>query len=130
MLFALLQVGYQDVFAAKQSRGLWACNTGKNVYVSWRMRSTDNRRNTTYKLYADGNLVSTLTDRTNVSLSSSYERSTFSLEVLDKDGVVIDSQSGVKCDANPHRHLQLNHPGTYRLPDGTTVTYSPYDCSA
>lgn len=123
-------MGYQDVFAAKQSRGLWACNTGKNVYVSWRMRSTDNHRNTTYKLYADGNLVSTLTDRTNVSLSSNYERSTFSLEVLDKDGVVIDSQSGVKCDANPHRHLQLNHPGTYRLPDGTVVTYSPYDCSA
>ncbi len=131
IVLALLQGSYSDTYAAaKQSRGLWACQNGNSVYVSWRMRNTDSHYSTTYKLYADGNLVSTLTDRTNVSIASSYSGATFSLEVLDKDGVVIDSQSGVKCDQAYYRNLLLNHPGTYRLPDGTEVTYSPYDCSA
>lgn len=130
-LFALLQICYADLYAAaKQSRGLWACRNGNSVYVSWRMRNTDAHKSTTYKLYADGNLVSTLTDRTNVSISSNYANATLSLEVLDKDGVLIDSQSGVKCDDAYYRNLLLKHPGSYKLPTGTEVTYSPYDCSA
>ncbi|MBP5458111.1 MAG: hypothetical protein J6Y37_16610 [Paludibacteraceae bacterium] len=131
MVMAFLQIGYDNAYAAaKQSRGLWACQNGNNVYVSWRMRSTDSHRSTTYKLYADGNLVATLTDRTNTTVASSYSGATFSLEVLDGEGNVIDSQSGVKCDPTYYRNLLLNHPGSYRLPDGTEVTYSPYDCSA
>lgn len=131
LLFALLQISFANAFAAaKQSRGLWACKSGNNVYVSWRMRSTDSHRSTTYKLFADGNLVSTLTDRTNVSIPGTYAAATLSLEVLDADGNVIDSQSGVKCDEAYYRNLKLNHPGTYKLPTGDVVTYSPYDCSA
>lgn len=131
MLGALLLVSFSNAAAAaKQSRGLWACKNGNSVYVSWRMRATDSHRSTTYKLYADGNLVSTLTDRTNVSISGAYANATLSLEVLDANGAVIDTQSGVKCDGSFYRNLLLSHPGTYRLPSGDVVTYSPYDCSA
>ena len=114
---------------AKDNRGLWACSDG-NVFVSWRMRATDSPKSTTYNLYADGKLVFSSKDRTNTSLSSNYAKSTFSLEVLNKAGDVIDSQSGIKVDAYPYHHIKLNHPGTYRLPSGDVVTYQPYDCSA
>lgn len=115
---------------ADGSRGLWACKSGNNVYVSWRMRKSDAPKSTTYKLYANGNLVQTTTTKTNVVIPGNNASATFSLEVLNKDGEVIDTQEGVKCDETPYRNLLLKHPGTYRLPDGTNVTYSPYDCSA
>lgn len=116
---------------AEANRGLWACKDG-NVFVSWRMRATDSPKSTTYNLYADGNLVFSSKTKTNTSLASNYANSTFSLEVLNKNGDVIDSQSGIKVDAYPYHHIKLNHPGTYTLPDKdkTVVTYAPYDCSA
>lgn len=126
---ALLSLFAVSSFAADGSRGLWACKSGSNVYVSWRMRATDAPKGTTYKLYADGKLVSTLTDRTNTTINGSYASSTLSLEVLDKDGNVIGAQNGVKCDDAYYRNLLLKHPGTYNLSSGS-VTYSPYDCSA
>lgn len=121
-----------DLFAADQSRGLWACNNikGNGVFVSWRMRATDAPKSTTYKLYANGNLVSTLTDRTNVTLDKSYANATFSLEVLDASGNVIDSQEGVKCKGNFFHHIKLTRPANYRMPDGTEVDYHPNDGSA
>lgn len=115
---------------ADGSRGLWACRSGNNVYASWRMRQSDAPKSTTYKLYADGNLVGTTTSKTNVSIPGNYANATFSLEVLNKEGEIIDTQEGIKCDETSYRLLLLNHPGTYKLPTGNVVTYSPYDCSA
>ena len=89
---------------ADANRGLWACNDG-NVFVSWRMRATDSPKSTTYNLYADGKLVFSSKDRTNTTLASNYSKSTFSLEVLNKAGEVIDSQSGIKEDAYPYHHI-------------------------
>ncbi|MBR6106002.1 MAG: T9SS type A sorting domain-containing protein [Paludibacteraceae bacterium] len=129
-LSAILSAASIHTCDAADNRGLYATQDGNGVYVSWRMRSSDAPRSTTYKLYADGQLVSTETSKTNVRIGKNYANSTLSLEVLDKDGVVIDRQEGVKCDATYYRHLKLNHPGTYRLPSGDVVTYSPYDCSA
>lgn len=127
---SLLSIG--STFAADKSRGLWACYTTKSgkVFVSWRMRATDDPKTTTYKLYADGNLVSTLTDRTNVTLDGTYANSTFSLEVLDANGKVIDSQSGVKFDGTFYHNIKLDHPSDYTMSDGTVCTYTPNDASA
>ena len=129
MLLALVSV---VTYAADKSRGLWACYTtnGKNIFVSWRMRSTDDPKTTTYKLYADGTLVSTLTDRTNVTLSTSYASSTFSVEVLNSAGEVIDSQSGVTLDGAFYHNIKLSRPSDYTMYDGTTASYTPNDCSA
>ena len=115
---------------ADGSRGLWACKNGNNVYASWRMRNSDSPKGTTYKLYADGQLVSTQTGKTNVNIAGSYASSTLSLEVLDSNGNIIGKQEGVKVDDAFYRHLTLKHTGSYKLPSGTTVTYEPYDCSA
>lgn len=117
--------------SADASRGLWACQSVKNsnVFVSWRMRNTDAPKSTTYKLYADGNLVETTTDKTNVSLDLKYANATFSLEVLNKEGEVIDSQEGVKCDHDFFHHIKLNRPQNYWM-NNTSITYSPNDCSA
>lgn len=117
--------------SADASRGLWACQSVKNsnVFVSWRMRNTDAPKSTTYKLYADGNLVETTTDKTNVSLDLKYANATFSLEVLNKQGEVIDSQEGVKCDHDFFHHIKLNRPQNYWM-NNTSITYSPNDCSA
>ena len=120
-----------DAYSADKSRGLWASYNEKanGVFVSWRMRATDAPKSTTYKLYADGNLVSTLTDRTNVTLETKYASSTFSLEVYDKNGNKIDSQEGVKCDSKFYHHIKLDTPANYTL-NGTELSYSPNDCSA
>ena len=55
------------------------------------MRGTDAPKSTTYKLYADGKLVKEFTDRTNTTLSKNYANSTFSVEVYNKEGEMIDS---------------------------------------
>lgn len=116
---------------ADPSRGLWACQTVKNdnVFVSWRMRGTDAPKSTTYKLYADGKLVKEFTDRTNTMLSKSYANSTFSVEVYDKNGEMIDSQEGVKCDGNFFHQVKLSRPQPYQM-NNTSITYTPNDCSS
>ena len=116
---------------ADASRGLWACQTvnNDNVFVSWRMRGTDAPKSTTYKLYADGKLVKEFTDRTNTMLSKSYANSTFSVEVYDKNGEMIDSQEGVKCDGNFFHQVKLSRPQPYQM-NNTSITYTPNDCSS
>lgn len=130
----VLLFSISNIFSAfsEGARGLWACqNTKRNgVFVSWRMRSTDSPKSTTYKLYADGNLVQTLTDRTNASLDISYANAVFSVEVLDRDGNVIDREGGVRCDDYCYHRINVDKPADYTLPDGTVVSYEPNDCSA
>lgn len=116
---------------SQKGRGLWACKSidEKNVFVSWRMRSTDDPFNTTYKLYANNRLVKTLKDRTNVLLSAGTSVK-FRLEVLNAEGMVIDSQDDVRCDAKFFHHIKLEYPGDYTMKNGSSVTYTPNDCSA
>ena len=119
--------------AQNKSRGLWASlseGKQKKVFVSWRMRKTDDVFKTTYKLYADEKLVATLKDRTNVGLPLSYKNATFRLEVLDKQSKLIDSQGGVSCDPAFYHNIKLNHPADVIWSDGSTITYTPNDCSA
>lgn len=114
------------VMAQEKQRGLWACKSidEKKVFVSWRMRNTDDPLNTTYKLYANDKLVKTLKDCTNAALATSYASAAFRLEVLNADGTIIDSQDGVKSDAKFFHHIKLDYPGDYTMKDGTVVTYN------
>ena len=115
-----------------KGRGLWACKTekGNNIFVSWRMRATDQPLTTTYKLYADNQLIKTLTDCTNATLDATYANATFRVEVLDANGNIVDTQDGVRCDDNFFHHIKLDYPGDYTMKNGTVVTYTPNDCSA
>ena len=130
LLFLAIATMTLNVYSQK-GRGLWACKTidEKNVFVSWRMRSTDDPFNTTYKLYANNRLVKTLKDRTNVLLSAGTSVK-FRLEVLNAEGMVIDSQDDVRCDAKFFHHIKLEYPGDYAMKNGSSVTYTPNDCSA
>lgn len=131
LLFLAIATMTLNVYSQK-GRGLWACKTidEKNVFVSWRMRSTDDPLNTTYKLYANNRLVKTLKDRTNVLLSTGTSGVKFRLEVLDDEGAIIDIQDEVRCDAKFFHHIKLEYPGDYTMKNGSTVTYTPNDCSA
>ena len=117
---------------AQKGRGLWACKTvdEKNVFVSWRMRSTDDPLNTTYKLYANNRLRKTLKDRTNAILNAGVATQTIRLEVLDAEGTIIDTQEVMCGDTKFFHHIRLDYPGDYTMNDGTKVTYTPNDCSA
>ena len=119
--------------AGQNGRGLWACKTvdEKNVFVSWRMLSTDDPHDTTYRIYANNRLRKTLKDRTNTVLNTGVANQTIRLEVLDAEGTIIDTQEAAACgDRKFFHHIKLDYPGNYTMKDGTVVTYTPNDCSA
>ena len=97
-----------------------------SVFVSWRMRSTD-QPGTTYRLYADHELISSLTGRTNQQLPLSYRSKTFSLDVCDAAGHVIEHQEGVTADTAFYRDIALQAPVDTR---GLGAVYTPGDASA
>ena len=133
IMLCLLMAMMTMTAASQKERGLWACKTidEKNVFVSWRMRSTDDPHNTTYKLYANGRLRKTLKDCTNTLLTTGVANMTLRLEVLDAEGTVIETQEAEPCgDRKFFHHIKLEYPGDYTMKDGTVVTYTPNDCSA
>ena len=90
LILPLLAAGILAV-SAKDNRGLFAFLNGNILQVSWRMRATDNPKNTQYELYADGQKVATMRSKTTVRLSSaSYADSKFSLIVKDSLSHVTD----------------------------------------
>ena len=111
---------------AQNGRGLWACKTvdEKNVFVNWRMLSTDDPHDTTYRIYANNRLRKTLKDRTNTVLNTGVANQTIRLEVLDAEGNIIDTQEAAPCgDRKFFHHIKLDYPGNYTMTDGTVVTY-------
>lgn len=111
------------------NRGLHASlNEQKDqLFVSWRMRSTDDAERTQYRLFADGQLVATTTDCTNINVSLSLKDALFSLEVLGPEGNVIERQDSVRADADWWHDIQLDAPFDTR---GLGAVYTPNDASA
>ena len=133
IMLCLLEVMMTVTAAGQNGRGLWACKTvdEKNVFVSWRMLSTDDPHDTTYRIYANNRLRKTLKDRTNTVLNTGVANQTIRLEVLDAEGTIIDTQEAAACgDRKFFHHIKLDYPGNYTMKDGTVVTYTPNDCSA
>ena len=133
IMLCLLGVMMTVTAAGQNGRGLWACKTvdEKNVFVSWRMLSTDDPHDTTYRIYANNRLRKTLKDRTNTVLNTGVANQTIRLEVLDAEGTIIDTQEAAACgDRKFFHHIKLDYPGNYTMKDGTVVTYTPNDCSA
>ena len=110
------------------NRGLHASMNEQQdqLFVSWRARQYD-QPGTSYRLYADGQLVSQLTDRTNVNVSADLRNATFSLEVVNGDGSVAERQEGVKADTAFWRDIKLVAPTD---PRGLGAIYTPNDASA
>lgn len=130
-LFLSLPILMAALPAAAQTpanRGLHASMNEQQdqLFVSWRARSYD-QPGTTYRLYADGQLIQTLTDRTNVNVSADLRNAAFSLEVVDKTGSVIEQQQGVKADTAFWHDIRLDAPFDTR---GLGAAYTPNDASA
>ncbi len=110
------------------NRGLLAVKTGSGVFVSWRLRATDDK-NVKFNLYRGKTLVNKtapITATTNYLDKTGNSSSYYSLEVLDKDGNVIERQDSVKAWANTYKTIPTSTPVDLR---GTGATYTPNDCS-
>lgn len=97
-----------------------------HVFVSWRMRQTDDAQ-THYLLYANDQLIQTLTSRTNIELPLSYLGATFRLEVQDGRGNILEKQDNVRADLAFYRDIHLQAPVDTR---GLSAIYTPNDASA
>ena len=132
LILPLLAAGILAV-SAKDNRGLFAFLNGNILQVSWRMRATDNPKNTQYELYADGQKVATMRSKTTVRLSSaSYADSKFSLIVKDSLSHVTDQQDGVTVNPSEVIDIPMNAPEAVKAPgtDSTIISYTPGAASA
>lgn len=120
------------------NRGVSAANAGNGVLVSWRILASDND-NTTFKLYKNGktppiyegtindaacyfDAAGTASDWYTIDTFVNGEMTEFaqaSINLTNKNG----GQSGAYFD------ISLNKPAELTMPDGTTCTYTPNDCS-
>ena len=125
---SLLLTGLPALAQTAPNRGLHASVNEQQdqLFVSWRARSYD-QAGTTYRLYANGQMLTELTDRTNVNVPVDLRDATFSLEVIDKSGTVTERQQGVKADTAFWHDIRLDAPFDTR---GLGAVYTPNDASA
>ncbi|MGN0593335.1 MAG: RICIN domain-containing protein [Ruminococcus sp.] len=117
-------------------RGVTAAYTGSGMLVSWRSLATDDA-DTTFKLYQNGTFVADIgaDDPTNYFVAGATSADSFTIDTF-VDGTMIEfaqaatilgtknaGQSGAYMD------IPMNKPADQTMPDGTTCTYTPNDCS-
>ncbi len=118
------------------NRGVVAAYDGKGMLVSWRSLATD-PANTTFKLYQNGSFVTEIgaDAATNYYVSGATASDSFTIDTF-VGGIMTEfaqpatilgtknsGQSGAYMD------IPLNKPADQTMPDGTTCTYTPNDCS-
>lgn len=111
------------------NRGLVAVRTSPNqVFLSWRMLGYD-ADNISFNLYRDGvkintTPIATVTNFTDITASAeSYTVKT----VI--NNIETGEQNSCKVLKNNYFDIVMNIPGVLTMPNGTTCTYSPSDCS-
>lgn len=117
-------------------RGVSAAYTGSGMLVSWRSLATDTK-NTSFKLYKNGEFVTEIGagEATNYFVSGATGADYFTIDTF-VNGVMTEfaqpavimgtknsGQSGAYMD------IPLDKPSEQTMPDGTTCTYTPNDCS-
>ncbi|MDD4970040.1 MAG: autotransporter-associated beta strand repeat-containing protein [Paludibacter sp.] len=113
----------------KLNRGLVAVRTSTTqVFLSWRVLGSD-PDNIAFNLYRDGVKITS----TPITTSSNYTDATSSgttymvKPVL--NGVETGESNSAAIWSNNYFDINLNVPAAMTMPDGTTCTYSPCDCS-
>ena len=113
--------------AVPKNRGLMALNRvangGQGNLVSWRMRKSD--ADLTYKLYRNGTLVTSLTDRTNYEDTEGTASDTYKLEVCNGDAV----QETMECTTWANQSLRIPMAPAPTDERGMNATYTPNDGS-
>lgn len=134
---AMIEEGAKQVEAL--DRGVVAVNTGNGILVSWRILGTDDE-NTTYKLYRNGE--PTVIFEGNTSTASCYLDTAgtatdwYTIDVYQGDtcteyacGSYNLSNYNSKVGSGGYTTLTLDQPAGLTMPDASTCTYSPNDCS-
>ena len=113
----------------KLNRGLVAIRTTtSSVFLSWRVLGSD-PDNIAFNLYRDGvKITSTpITSSSNYTDASSTGTTYMVKTVL--NGVETGESNTAAIWTNNYFDINLNVPAAETMPDGTTCTYSPCDCS-
>ena len=116
--------------ATPLNRGLMAVKVSGGVLVSWRYRQSDIAAQTRFRLYRNGRIIGSnpMTERTNYLDASGNLSSTYTLEVLDANGQVVERQEGVKPWSNQNQYITLQG-GAPTDPTSAGATYTPNDAS-
>lgn len=127
-MLVLLSV-HAQTYVERLSRGVVALPAEKGVFVSWRFLSTDSD-GTTFNLLRDGEtIVSSLSGKTCYVDEAGTPSSRYSVQTV-VDGAVSETSDEVRPWDKPYLSVPLIRPLEQTMPDGSTCTYTPNDCSA
>ncbi len=117
-------------------RGVVAAYTGTGMLVSWRSLATDTE-NTTFKLYKNGSLVTEIgaSDATNYFVDGAKASDSFTIDTyvngvmteFAQKAVILGTKNSGQSGA--YMDIALDKPADQTMPDGSTCTYTPNDCS-
>ncbi|MBQ9285258.1 MAG: hypothetical protein IJ209_03105 [Bacteroidaceae bacterium] len=112
------------------NRGLLAVKTANGVLVSWRLRSSDDITNVRFRLYRGKTLITKtpVVGKSNYLDTGGSATSTYTLEVVDGQGNVIDRQENVKTWGSQTTYVTLQG-GAPKDPTSAGATYTPNDAS-
>lgn len=114
----------------KLSRGVVVVPSanGNGRFISWRMLGTDND-STYFEVLCDGfRLKGNIKDVTSVTDPTGYANSKYQV-VACQQGGVRDTTDAVTSWKDIYYSLPLDKPADLTMPDGTTCSYTPNDCS-
>lgn len=128
MFFVLCAAGAQT-YVEKLSRGVVALPAEKGVFVSWRMLSTD-AAGTTFSVIRDGEIIArNLSSATCYVDTAGTPANSYAVQTL-VNGSVSETSDEVKPWDKPYLSVPLIRPIEQTMPDGSTCSYTPNDCSA
>lgn len=128
MLLSLCAVSAQT-YVEKLSRGVVALPAERGVFISWRLLATD-ADGTTFNLLRDGETIArNLSGATCFTDSAGTPASTYSVQTL-VGGAVAETSDEVRPWDKPYLSVPLIRPLEQTMPDGSTCSYTPNDCSA
>lgn len=112
------------------NRGLMALKTDAGVLVSWRLRATDNLKDVRFRLYRDNILITKtpVMGKTNYLDTSGKVTNKYSLQVVDTEGNVLETQEGVSVWDSQTKYITLQG-GAPKDPTSAGATYTPNDAS-
>ena len=128
-LFSLAVGVSAQTFTERLSRGVVALPAEKGNFISWRFLSTDAPK-TTFNLMRNGEVIAKdLARETCFTDTLGDGSSRYSVQTVVKGSVEETSEEVAPWD-KPYLSVPLIRPLEQEMPDGTTCTYTPNDCSA
>ena len=118
------------------NRGVCAVVSGNGILVSWRSLATD-PENTTFKLYKNGEFVDEIgsDEPTNYYIEGGTSSDLYTIDTF-VDGIMVEfAQAAIVLgnknsgQSGGYMEFGVTPPSEQTMPDGTTCTYTPNDCS-